>query len=226
MLNICLAQYSISRSFKRPWSGIIDLHILVNAFRCWCSLVEKLQTCMKNVLKDEHMTMRGTSMNFTLMCRQVRFYLIQQYSGILQEIWKVAPVNVCSQAHSRSWQDQRPHKWSLGFGITAGSGLHGLSHSLPLCEDGLAGSSPFSWPFETILVRSTGTEQNSQSQPGISQQQLQEVGANSHQLCYLIHVSDIVNLDGVSLTGDIPETRPELNMLCITRFDAFQILNM
>ena len=138
---------------------------------------------------------------YSILCRQVNYYLVQQSS------WKVVPVDVGSPAHRSSRQNQRPHEGSLGFGIITGPGLHGLSHPLPLSEDGLTGSSPFPWPFETILVRSTGSEQHLQSQPGISQQQPGDVGSNPQQSCDLIHVVEIIDLDSVSLTGDIPEKK-------------------
>lgn len=90
---------------------------------------------------------------------QVLFNPVQQCSGILQDSWKVVSAKVGSHAHSTSThQKQKPLRRSVGFGLITGPGLHGLSHSLPLSEDGLTGPSPLSWPFEAILVWSAGTE--------------------------------------------------------------------
>ncbi|TNN33025.1 hypothetical protein EYF80_056810 [Liparis tanakae] len=49
-------------------------------------------------------------------------------------------------------------------------GPEGLSHPVPLGEDGLTGSGPFSRPRETILIRRAGTKEDLDPEHGISQQ--------------------------------------------------------
>lgn len=116
-----------------------------------------------------------------------------------------ATVDVRPNTNSRTQQNQRPHSSTPKFWHTARPCLHRQSHSVPLSKDGLSGSSPLSRPSQTILVWCSRAKYNIQSQLGISHQQFKDLGFGSDHACNLIHIADVVHLNGVSLTGDVPD---------------------
>lgn len=72
-------------------------------------------------------------------------------------------------------------------------GFQGLQSPVPLGEDGLSGAGPLPGAPEAVLVRSTRSEENLPSQPGVGEEEKQ-AGFGTYAGGQPIHVVDIVEL--------------------------------
>ena len=96
-------------------------------------------------------------------------------------------------------------------------GHHGLDHPVPLCQNSLTSPGPLSWTSQTVLVGGGGAEQYTECHSGVGQKQPENTGSHPKLVCYLIHVVDKVNLDGVPWTGYVPETETCVKTTCLTK---------
>ncbi len=80
----------------------------------------------------------------------------------------------------------------------------GLVDSIPLSQKGLTCTFPLARPMQPKLVRGAGPKDNVQSQSRVCHEQLQDRRTDTHLFSQIIHVGDVVHLDGVSLGCHIP----------------------
>lgn len=75
---------------------------------------------------------------------------------------------------------------------------HGRQCAVPLAQDGVSRSWPLAGPHQPEVVRATGAKEELQGQPGICEQQPWEAGLGPDEGGELVHVTDVVRLDGLA----------------------------
>ncbi len=131
---------------------------------------------------------------------------------LVQEWWRVcyecvqtgsAVIQSRQQRCNRHWE----YEWMRGalwmrLWCTACS--QGLVDSIPLSQKGLTCTFPLARPMQPKLVRGAGPKDDVQSQSRVCHEQLQDRRTDTHLFSQIIHVGDVVHLDGVSLGCHIP----------------------
>lgn len=118
-----------------------------------------------------------------------------------------------------TWENNNDVPWSWGSSLWFwyDSGPEGPNHSLPLCENGLTGTSPLARSSQTVLIWSTGTQTDLQCQSGVFQQEAHYVWSSPHLLCHRVQVRDVVHLERVMLGAGKPKEKKLTSYKCFIK---------
>ena len=142
---------------------------------------------------------------------------VQKCRRVLQYGGEAVPVITGSHTQSSSQQNQGHYDRALGLGAITSIGHHGLDHPVPLGQNSLTSPRPLSRTSQTVLVGGGGAEHYTECHSGVCEKQPENTGSHAKLVCYLIHVVDKVNLDGVPWTGYVPETESCVKTTCLTK---------
>lgn len=99
-----------------------------------------------------------------------------------------------------------------------GRAPQGLVNALLLGQDGRPGAPPCTWAMQAVLVGRAGPQQHLQRQLGVSEEEQWQVGLDTQLAGELVHVGDVIHLDGVPPAGHVPVGRDSrLLSVCASR---------